>query len=322
MSESFVDLAYRGLPLGRRIKLTLIRPSTGYLELPAPMPVGTKLSIATENGLSIEAIVTQIHEQIGGSERTPGMTVAPALGGEEAAAWWKARVALPELDPSSEPRARVVAAPRPAPSPAPAPPSPPPVVAESPPPPPVVEVRPAPAPPSSPAVAAEPAEPAALPSEDPAPLPPLEAAPLPPAPPAPVPPLEAVAAPEPAALEPAGLDQLASADLPLVDDGKKTIMMRSVDLSALGLEASSSGPLPVSPAESEIPTGEAGEGDDDDEVEIEIEAGSEASGPVAAAAPADAAAAPSTSPNGDPRQPVVPAGRKQPYGKKRNKKRR
>ena len=43
VSESFVDLTYRGLPLGRRIKLTQVRPSSGYLELAAPMPVGTAI---------------------------------------------------------------------------------------------------------------------------------------------------------------------------------------------------------------------------------------------------------------------------------------
>ena len=41
MIESFVDLTYRGLSLGRRIKLTQVRPTSGTLELVSPMPVGT-----------------------------------------------------------------------------------------------------------------------------------------------------------------------------------------------------------------------------------------------------------------------------------------
>jgi len=94
--ESFVDLTYRGLSLGRRIRLTQIRPSTGYLELPAPMPVGAQIAILAEDGLTFDAIVTAIHEQISGSDRPPGMIVAPALGAPQAAAWWTSRVALPD----------------------------------------------------------------------------------------------------------------------------------------------------------------------------------------------------------------------------------
>jgi hypothetical protein len=97
MSESFVDLTYRGLALGRRVKLTQIRPTTGYLEMPAPMPVGTMLGIGTDDGVLASAIVTEIHEQVGGSEFVPGMLVKPALDSDAIRSWWSARVALPEL---------------------------------------------------------------------------------------------------------------------------------------------------------------------------------------------------------------------------------
>ena len=96
VSESFVDLSYRGLALGRRIKLTQVRPTTGYLELPMPMPVGTQIALSTDEGLVLEATVAAIHEQVGGSDRVPGMTIKPALAVEPAKAWWQARVALPE----------------------------------------------------------------------------------------------------------------------------------------------------------------------------------------------------------------------------------
>jgi len=101
--ESFVDLTYRGLSLGRRVRLSQVRPSTGYLDLPAPMPVGSRIAITAEDGMAFDAVVTAIHEQVGGSDRTPGMTVAPALVAEPAAAWWAARVSLPE-DDSLRPR--------------------------------------------------------------------------------------------------------------------------------------------------------------------------------------------------------------------------
>jgi hypothetical protein len=97
MSESFVDLTYRGLAVGRRVKLTQVRPSSGYLELPTPMPVGTAIGIASDDGLVTSAIVTEIHEQVGGSEFAPGMLVKPALDSDVVRTWWSTRVTLPEL---------------------------------------------------------------------------------------------------------------------------------------------------------------------------------------------------------------------------------
>jgi hypothetical protein len=90
MSESFVDLSYRGLALGKRIKLTQVRPTTGFLELPTPMPVGTAIGIATEDGVLLEAQVAEIHEQVGGAEKTPGMLVKPKLDTDAARTWWSA----------------------------------------------------------------------------------------------------------------------------------------------------------------------------------------------------------------------------------------
>ncbi|HLL25404.1 MAG TPA: hypothetical protein VK427_24880 [Kofleriaceae bacterium] len=106
MIESFVDLSYRGLALGRRIKLTAVRPTTGYLELPMPMPVGTHVSIVTDDGIALDAVVTGIHEQVGGSDRMPGMIVKPMLEGEAEASWWQARVALPDDAPAASARTR------------------------------------------------------------------------------------------------------------------------------------------------------------------------------------------------------------------------
>jgi hypothetical protein len=252
VGESFVDLTYRGLPLGRRVKLTQIRPSTGYLELPAPMPVGTRIAIATDEGVSIDAVVTQIHEQIGGSDRTPGMLIAPALAPADpaVASWWRERVSLPELEPPPEPRQRPVTV-----------------------------------------------------------LPRARAtAPVPIAPPAEERPVTV----EPELLEP--LDPLdASAEPPIVDDGKKTIMMQSVDLSALGLEAGASGQLAAAAA------AEAGEGDGDGGGEDEGEGDGDGEGD--GGGDGDAAAAAPAGTNGDPRGPIVPDDRKKPHGKKRKKRR-
>ena len=113
MIESFVDLTYRGLSLGRRVKLTSVSAGTGYLETPAPMPVGTSIALATDEGLTLVAIVRAVHEQVGGSERVPGMLVAPGLDQAEHAAWWTARIApegpaAPAPDPVEPPRTLTV----------------------------------------------------------------------------------------------------------------------------------------------------------------------------------------------------------------------
>ena len=97
MIESFVDLNYRGLALGRRVKLTQVRPSTGYLELAAPMPVGTAINISTDEGVQLDATITEVHEQVGGADKPPGMLVRPKLDADAAKSWWSARVAMPEL---------------------------------------------------------------------------------------------------------------------------------------------------------------------------------------------------------------------------------
>ncbi len=96
MSESFVDLSYRGLALGKRIKLTQVRQAAGFLELPMPMPVGTTIGIATDDGVLIEATVAEVHEQVTGAERIPGMLVKPKLEADAARAWWKQRVSVAE----------------------------------------------------------------------------------------------------------------------------------------------------------------------------------------------------------------------------------
>ena len=104
MSESFVDLTYRGLALAARVKLAEVRPSTGYVEMPQPMPVGTAIAIATDDQIALEAVVIAIHEQVAGSERPPGMLLRPQLDDDARRAWWEQRVTLPEIEKPRPPR--------------------------------------------------------------------------------------------------------------------------------------------------------------------------------------------------------------------------
>jgi hypothetical protein len=91
MGESFVDVSYRGLELGKRLKLRDVVPEAGYVEIPLPMPVGTEIELVTDEGLKIAAHVTQVHEQVAGAAAHPGMRIKPHLGGA-AVKWWQARI--------------------------------------------------------------------------------------------------------------------------------------------------------------------------------------------------------------------------------------
>lgn len=102
MSEAFVDVTWRGLEVGKRVKLHAIHAGDAYIDHSTPMPVGTVLSLKTDEGIEIAATVTRVHEQVGGTNEVPGMQVKPDLAGA-AAAWWKAR--------ADDPRAAIVAKP-------------------------------------------------------------------------------------------------------------------------------------------------------------------------------------------------------------------
>jgi hypothetical protein len=77
MSDVFVDLRYRGLPLANRVRLTELAVRELYLEVPAPMPVGTVIAIDGDEPTAVggDARVLEVFEQTAGSERPPGMRV-------------------------------------------------------------------------------------------------------------------------------------------------------------------------------------------------------------------------------------------------------
>jgi hypothetical protein len=97
--DVFVDVAYRGLEVGRRVKLVDVGPRTAYLEHGTPMPVGSGLVIRTDVGLAIPVVVIRIHEQVAGAELPPGMRIRSDELDGDAAGWWRALVSREE-DPS------------------------------------------------------------------------------------------------------------------------------------------------------------------------------------------------------------------------------
>lgn len=89
--EAFVDVTYRGLDVGARLKLTDFGPETGYLEMSRPLPVGAILDIATDEGHALRVAVLRVHEQVAGAEMPPGMRVRLVRSDGGAAEWWAAR---------------------------------------------------------------------------------------------------------------------------------------------------------------------------------------------------------------------------------------
>lgn len=90
MSEAFVDVTWRGLEVGKRVKLHAIHAGEAYIDHSTPMPVGTVLALKTDEGLEIAVTVLRVHEQVGGTNEVPGMQIKPHLSGA-AAQWWDAR---------------------------------------------------------------------------------------------------------------------------------------------------------------------------------------------------------------------------------------
>lgn len=103
MIESFVDLTYRGIELARRVKLTAVTASDGYLEVATPMPVGTEVAVTTDEQVRFTALVSEIHEQIAGANQAPGMRVTPSLVDANAKSWWAARTTIANANADATP---------------------------------------------------------------------------------------------------------------------------------------------------------------------------------------------------------------------------
>lgn len=72
-----MDLRYRGIELGRRLQFDSIAATEAYVHAPAPMPVGTLLTIDTDDELEVTIRVTRVSEQVAGADRPAGMFVEP-----------------------------------------------------------------------------------------------------------------------------------------------------------------------------------------------------------------------------------------------------
>lgn len=100
--ERFVDVTYLGIELGRRLRLDSGASGKAYLHFNAPMPIGTALTIATDEGLSIPARVLEVQEQVAGAERPPGMKIRAGDLTGDAKTWWIELAGETPLESESE----------------------------------------------------------------------------------------------------------------------------------------------------------------------------------------------------------------------------
>jgi hypothetical protein len=91
VSETFVDVSCRGVEIGRRLHLSEIGPTGAYIEHSVPMPVGSQLQVAIDDGAVIDVVVVRVQEQVAGSDRSPGMFVRAVDLGKNAETWWRER---------------------------------------------------------------------------------------------------------------------------------------------------------------------------------------------------------------------------------------
>lgn len=94
-SEQLVDVTYRGLDVGRGLRLSQVGPGSAHLACDAPLPVGTALVLAVADGIRIPARVLRVHES---ADALPvGMRIGVVALEDEAKSWWDRMVTADDL---------------------------------------------------------------------------------------------------------------------------------------------------------------------------------------------------------------------------------
>lgn len=85
--EQIVDVTYRGLVIGERLRLRPLDALAAHIEYASPMPVGTELVVVGEGGVRLPVRVARVHERHDGATEPAGMRVA-ASAPEVIWPWW------------------------------------------------------------------------------------------------------------------------------------------------------------------------------------------------------------------------------------------
>ncbi len=115
----FVDVTYRGLRVATRARLTESAPGTGFVEVEAPLPVGTSIKLGGDT--AGDARVTGVVEQEAGAKSPPGMRIVwgealapkpvpvpPPMPAESASPSESESVSAPDSDSESDSAAESV----------------------------------------------------------------------------------------------------------------------------------------------------------------------------------------------------------------------
>lgn len=122
--EQLVDVSYRGLSVGTSVALRDFGPTTAYLEVDDPMPVGSVVDVTNDGGEGFSARVTHVREKTD-SAPNAGMRIFVEELPEAVRGWWSSNVSQedppaataappPEPHPAAEPEPEPEPTPEPA----------------------------------------------------------------------------------------------------------------------------------------------------------------------------------------------------------------
>jgi len=80
------------MELGTQLSMVRFTESEAYLEVSAPMPVGSTLVVTAADDVQVEVVVRRVYEQLTGAEREAGMIVRPSALEGAAKIWWNNQI--------------------------------------------------------------------------------------------------------------------------------------------------------------------------------------------------------------------------------------
>jgi hypothetical protein len=89
--EQLVDVSYRGLSVGTSVALRDFGPSTAYLEVESPMPVGSVVDVTNDSGDGFSARVIHVREKTD-SAPNAGMRISVEELPASVQGWWQSQV--------------------------------------------------------------------------------------------------------------------------------------------------------------------------------------------------------------------------------------
>lgn len=100
--EQLVDVSYRGLSVGTSVALRDFGPSTAYVEVEDPMPVGSVVDVTNDGGDGFSARVIHVREKTD-SAPNAGMRIFVEELPEAVRGWWSSHVSQEDPPAATQP---------------------------------------------------------------------------------------------------------------------------------------------------------------------------------------------------------------------------